>query len=135
MSSWTSQRAGSYGDAGADGIGRGVWVGGIPLALALIMAGLAAGGAALIRALIGPAGADGFLAWQGATTAIWCGGLLLAAIVYGVAAALALRRAATWRRAGLTRRAAAVHWSLLVVALLLLAPVILALALPQYPAP
>ena len=138
MSSGTSESARPQANAAADGMdgtGRGVWAGGMPLALALIVVGLAAGGAALVRALIGPTGADGFLAWQGATIAIWGAGLLLAAIVYGVAVARALRRAARWQRAGLARRARAVHWSLLVVALLLLAPVILALALPQHPAP
>lgn len=123
------------GTDGMDGIVRGVWAGGMPLALALIVVGLAAGGAALARALIGPAGADGFLAWQGATIAIWGAGLVLAAIVYGVSVARALRWAARWRGAGLARQAEAVYWSLLVIALLLLTPVIVALALPQHPAP
>lgn len=122
-------------DGNGQAIGRGVWAGVFPLLLALIVLGLAAGGAALARALVGPTGASGFLAWQGITIIVWGGGLLMAAIVYAVGVTRALRHATGWQSAGRLRQATAVYWTLLVTALLLLTPVVLALALPQHPAP
>lgn len=122
-------------DGNGQAIGRGVWTGVFPLLLALIVLGLAAGGAALARALVGPTGASGFLAWQSIAIMVWGGGLLLAALVYAVGVTSALRHAIGWQSAGRPRQAMAVHWTLLVTALLLLTPVVLALALPQHPAP
>lgn len=119
----------------ADGAARGVVAGVVPLLLALVIVALGMAGAALARAAISPAGADGFLAWQGVALAAWGAALALAALAFGLAAVRALRHAAQWRSAGLVTRGAAATWTLLVAALVLLIPVIVALALPQHPAP
>lgn len=122
---------GSAPGAGDD-LWGGVWAGAAPLLLALVVGALTAGLTALARVVATPLG---FLAWQPIVIVIWVVGLLLTAAVYAVGMTWAWRRARGWQAAGLTRRAAGAWWAMGVVALLTLLPVIVALALPQHPAP
>ncbi len=113
-------------------IGLGVWTGITPLIWLVGIVGLAIAGDGLARALATP---TGFFIWRRIVESTFAVGLVIAAIVYGVATFRALRLAAAWRRAGLARQAAGAYWTLFAAALMVLAPVILALALPQHPAP
>ncbi len=62
-------------------------------------------------------------------------GLLLAVVMFGAGCARALRQVGSWQRAGDASPAAVALWSLGATALLVLLPVLLALLLPQHPAP
>lgn len=113
-------------------IGRAIWVGATPLILLVVVIALATLGDLVARTLAFPLG---FLTWNSIVEGIWVGGLLLAVVVGVIATVRALRLASLWRRAGMAQQAMSAYWSLLIVALLVLAPVILAIALPQHPAP
>ena len=122
---------GDSGQSGGD-VWRGILTGLLPLLLLIVVVSLAAAGAALARTLATP---SGFLTWEWYELGVWGGGALLAIVLYIVATARALRLSASWRRAGLVRRATSAYWTLGVAAVVVLTPVILALALPQHPAP
>ena len=113
-------------------LGRAIWLGARPLVWTLIIVGGAIGVVALISNLVYPLG---FLTWRWITLAIWAAGFVVGAVVYIAATRRALQVASVWQRAGRLRQATAIHWTLLVAALLLLTPLIVALALPQHPAP
>ncbi len=123
--------AGARADANG-ALGRGVWAGAAPLILLIVVVALTLVGDALARTLAFPVG---FLTWRWIVAGVLVGGLIVAAVVYIVATSRALRRASLWQRAGLAGQAAAVYWTLLVAALVVLLPVIIALAAPQHPAP
>ncbi|HEX8731378.1 MAG TPA: hypothetical protein VF725_04880 [Ktedonobacterales bacterium] len=118
------------------GAGDDVWsgarAGATPLLLTLLVGAVMAGLTTLARIVATPLG---FLAWQPIAIVIWVVGLLLTATVYAIAMTRAWRQARGWQAAGMARRAAGAWWTLGVVALLTVLPVILALALPQHPAP
>lgn len=111
---------------------RGVLAGAIPLFTLTGVILLAIVVAALARSL---AASAGFFIWRRIAEGAIVLGLIVAAMVYGAATLRALRLAAAWQRAGLTRQSAGVYWTLFVVAVVTLAPLILALTLPQHPAP
>ncbi len=71
------------------------------------------------------------------TATAWALGVGLAAslVAYVAAWALALRRVGAWRRAGAPASANGTLWALAVTALLVALPVVIAIALPQHPAP
>lgn len=115
-----------------DDLWSGVRAGAAPLLLTLVVGALMAGLTTLARVVAAPLG---FLAWQPIVIVIWVVGLLLTAAVYAVGMARAWRRARGWQAAGLARRAAGAWWALGAATLIVLLPVILALALPQHPAP
>lgn len=115
-----------------DSLGRAIWLGARPLVWTLMVIGGAIGVVALIPNLVYPLG---FLTWRWITLAIWAAGWVIGAVVYIAATRRALQVARAWQSAGNLRQATATHWTLLIAALLLLTPVILALALPQHPAP
>ncbi|HEY7975074.1 MAG TPA: hypothetical protein VID72_07010 [Ktedonobacterales bacterium] len=119
--------------AGDDRVSRGVWAGAVPVLLLIVIVALGVFGAAMARALASPS--YGFLTWQWFALGAWGGGLVIGALVYLIATRRALRRASEWQQAGLARQALGVYWTLLASALLVLAPTIIALALPQHPAP
>jgi hypothetical protein len=111
---------------------RGVAAGLLPLGLAV---GIALGAlllAALARVTLG---GQGFITTREVTQTVLLCGLSAAASSYGVACVGVLGQAKRWQRAG--RRAAHVGalLGLAATALLLVAPVALAVALPQHPAP
>jgi hypothetical protein len=110
----------------------GVWGGAAPLLLTLVVGALMVGLTTLARIVATPLG---FLAWEPIVIVIWVVGLLITTAVYAIGMMRAWRRARGWQAAGLARRATGAWWALGVVALLTLLPVIVALALPQHPAP
>lgn len=111
------------------GIARGVLLGLIPLALllALVIAALLL--TALTRQLTA---ASGFFTQQQVSLIVLIAGLGLAAVVYSVALVLTLRRVASWQP-GTQARAALL--ALGITALIVVSPVLLAIVLPQTPAP
>lgn len=127
----TSASSSSGANTEEVGVGRALWAGLAPGVLAVLVLAIAIALAALARILGFPLG---FLTWRWLTLGIWGAGILIAAIVYSVAARRALRRRAEWRDAELTEPTTAVTVGLVISALLLLLPVILAVALPQHPA-
>jgi hypothetical protein len=121
--SWDSSAGGS--------IAQGVLTGLMPL-LSLVLFGLAL----LLTAGVRIATAEqGFFAQQRYAVIVLSIGLALSAIAYAVFCRLALRRARGWLTDGSDRTATAAYWALGVSALVVLLPVLLAVLLPQHPAP
>ena len=114
------------------GAGRGVWTGLAPLLPLLVGATLTVAATALARVVATP---QGFFVWQWVDVVVWVVGLALTALVYGIVLARALRHARVWQERGLTPAANAAYWALALTALVTLAPLLLALLLPQHPAP
>ncbi len=76
-----------------------------------------------------------FLTQQRVDLIMLVSGILLALIVYSVAIRLTLRRVSVWQQQGLTQQARIVLWELAGTALFIVLPLILAIILPQHPAP
>lgn len=112
------------------GLVRGFLLGMIPLALllALVIATLLL--TALTRQLTA---ASGFFTQQQVSLIVLIAGLALAAVIYIIALVLTLKRVARWQPGGTQARAALL--ALGITALIVVLPVILAIVLPQTPAP
>ncbi len=79
--------------------------------------------------------ASGFFAQQQASVIVLIVGLVLAVAVYAVATWRVLRRVGIWQQERAAIQARAALWVLAVTALVVVVPVLLALLLPQHPAP
>lgn len=115
-----------------DRIGRGALIGLVPLGLLIMMVAVTVGFTALARLLLA---GSGFFAQQQAALLVLIGGLLLSSAGYVVALWRTLRRVKMWQLEGRRRQARAVLWELGATALIVVIPVLLALLLPQHPAP
>jgi hypothetical protein len=111
---------------------RGIIAGFIPLVLLLIVAAVTVLLTALARQLFA---SSGFFAQQQVSLIVLVVGLCLALMVYIVALVRTLRKITSWRRSSLITQARAALIALGITALVVLLPVILALVLPQNPAP
>ncbi|MGZ3615563.1 MAG: hypothetical protein ACXWPS_08675 [Ktedonobacteraceae bacterium] len=111
---------------------RGVLVGLIPLGLLASIVAIMFLVTALIRQLV--AGSGFFVQQQTALIALIVG-LVLAIVVFALASWRVLRRVIIWQRDGTTRQANAALWVLTATALIIVLPVLLALILPEHPAP
>ncbi len=111
---------------------RGILVGLIPLGLLAGLVILTLAGAVLARQL---AASSGFFAQQQAAVIVLIAGLILAIAVVGVAVWRVLRRVAVWQQGKATARVSAALWTLGATVLVMVVPVLLALLVPQYPAP
>ena len=114
------------------GIGRGLLVGLIPLALLAAIVGATILLTVFARQLLAGAG---FFAQQQAAVLVLSVGLLLSLAVFAVAIWRVLRRVATWQQSGAMAQAKAAFWMLGATALIVVLPVVLAVLLPQHPAP
>jgi uncharacterized membrane protein YidH (DUF202 family) len=112
------------------GVWRGLLVGLIPLGLLAAVVGITVLLAALARQMFE---ASGFFAQQQAAVIVLIVGLMLAIAVFAVAIWRVLRRVAARQQSG--AKASATLWALSATALLVVLPVLLALLLPQHPAP
>ena len=111
---------------------RGVWTGLIPLALLAVFVAIALATTAIARQLV----ADSGFAVQGQVALInLVAGLILAIAVFAVAVWRVLRRVALWQQIGESVQAKATLWTLTATALIIVVPVLLAVLLPQSPAP
>jgi len=110
--------------------GSPLLVGLIPLGLLAAVVGITVLLAALARQMFE---ASGFFAQQQAAVIVLIVGLMLAIAVFAVAIWRVLRRVAAWQQSG--ANASATLWALSATVLLVVLPVLLALLLPQHPAP
>ena len=113
-------------------VGRGLLVGLIPLALLAAIVGVTILLAVFAHQLLEGAG---FFAQQQAAVLVLSVGLLLSLAVFAVAIWRALRRVAAWQQSGAMAQAKAALWVLGATALIVVLPVVLAVLLPQHPAP
>ncbi len=111
---------------------RGVLVGLIPLGLLASIVLITLLVTALVRQLV--AGSGFFVQQQTALIALIVG-LVLAIVVFTVASWRVLRHVKIWQRDGTTKQANAALWALTATALIIVLPVLLAIILPQHPAP
>jgi uncharacterized membrane protein YidH (DUF202 family) len=111
---------------------RGALVGLIPLGLLAGIVVITLLVTALARQLV--AGSGFFVQQQTALIALIVG-LVLAIVVYAVAIWRVLWRVKIWQRDGTTTQANAALWVLTATALIVVLPILLALILPQHPAP
>lgn len=114
------------------GVGRGLLVGLIPLGLLAAVVGITVALTAPARQFYEDAG---FFYQQQAALIVVSAGLLLAIAGFAVAVWRVLRRVAAWQQSGAMAPANAALWALSATALLVVFPVVLALLLPQHPAP
>jgi hypothetical protein len=77
----------------------------------------------------------GFYTQQWAAGVIVVLGILAAAVSLAIFSVRAFRQVKTWQQAGQQAQASAALWGLVVVALVVLLPVLLAIVIPQHPAP
>lgn len=111
---------------------RGALIGLGPLGLLAGFVALAVVLTALARALVADAG---FFAQQQAALSTLIAGLVLAILIFAIAVWRVLRRVAAWQQAGAAVQASAALWALGTTALVIVIPILLALLLPQHPAP
>jgi hypothetical protein len=104
----------------------------IPLAPLAVIVIVALALAALARQLTA---GQGFYTQQWAAGIAIVLGLLGSAASYIVTCVRALRRVKLWQQAGQTAQASGALWGLVVVALVVLLPLLLAILIPQQPAP
>ena len=115
-----------------NGILRGALTGLIPLGLLVVIVLIVLLLTALARQLIA---ASGFFVQEQTVLFIVIPGLILAIVVYAVALWLTMRHVALWQQEGAELQARATLWALGITALIVLLPVVLALVIPQHPAP
>jgi hypothetical protein len=114
------------------GAWRGVLISLVPLGLLLGLVAVTLLLTVLSRSL---AAGAGFAVQQSAAVITLITGLILAIAVFAVAIRRVLRRVAIWQQGGVITQASATLWALGLTGLVVLGPVLLALLLPQHPAP
>ncbi len=123
----TSPATATGPEASARGsLGRGFVAGLVPLGPVALIVVVALGLSALARQVT---------TGQGAAIVIVVLGLLGAAAAYVVCCVRALRQVSRWQQAGQSALASGALWGLVVVALVVLLPLLLAIFIPQHPAP
>ncbi|HYB02255.1 MAG TPA: hypothetical protein VED37_18675 [Ktedonobacteraceae bacterium] len=111
---------------------HGVLIGLIPLGLLAGVVLLAVIATAIARELTV---SGGFYAQQEAALITLIIGLVLAVVVFAIACWRVLHLVGLWQKAGAAVQAAATLWALGFTALVIISPILLALLLPQHPAP
>lgn len=110
------------------GSGQGVLVGLVPLALLIIGVAITVLLSAIVLSLLGEIE---FVTRQTIMLGIVIVGLLASAVVYAIACARVLRRVKQWQRMGMVRIATAALWVMAASAIVVLLPVLIAVALPS----
>jgi hypothetical protein len=111
---------------------RGFVSGLLPLVPVAVIVVVALALAALVRQLTA---GQGFYTQQWAAGIIIVLGLLGSAASYIVSCVRAMSRVRRWQETGQTSQASGALWGLVVVTLVVLLPVLLAILIPQHPAP
>jgi uncharacterized membrane protein len=111
---------------------RGILVGLIPLGFLLLVVAITLLLTALARQLVA---SSGFFAQQQASVIVLIAGLVVALVVYIIAIVRTMRNISSWQRSGEDGQARAALLALGCTALVVLLPVVLAIVLPQNPAP
>jgi uncharacterized membrane protein len=131
MSTLSSNSQNLSPQRGSDAL-RGALLGLVPLVLLVLIIAIVLALAALARQLFA---SSGFFAQQQAAVIILVAGFVLALAVYVIAIILTMRRIASWQQNGIAARARAALWSLGITALIVILPLLVAILLPQHPAP
>jgi uncharacterized membrane protein len=111
---------------------RGILIGLIPLGLLLLVVAITVLLTALARQLVASAG---FFAQQQASMIMLIVGLVVALVVYIIAIVRTMKNITFWQRIGAVGQVRAALLALGCTALVVLLPVVLAIVLPQHPAP
>ncbi|HXZ05245.1 MAG TPA: hypothetical protein VEH81_10450 [Ktedonobacteraceae bacterium] len=111
---------------------HGVLIGLIPLGLLAGVVLLAIIATAIARGLTA---SGGFYAQQQAALITLIVGFVLAIVAFAIACWRVLRQVALWQKAGVAAQATATLWTLGMTALVIISPILLAILLPQHPAP
>ena len=111
---------------------QGILNGFIPLGLLLLVVVMTVLLTALARQLVA---SSGFFVQQQVSLIVLVGGLGVALVVYIIAIVRTLRNVTTWQRSGAGAQSRAALLALGCTALVVLLPVVLAIVLPQNPAP
>ncbi|MGZ6281185.1 MAG: hypothetical protein ACXWPS_06055 [Ktedonobacteraceae bacterium] len=111
---------------------HGVLIGLIPLGLLAGTVLLSVIATAIARELTA---SGGFYVQQEAALITLIVGLVLAIIVFAIACWRVLHLVGLWQKAGAAVQAAATLWTLGCTALVIISPILLAIVLPQHPAP
>jgi hypothetical protein len=111
---------------------HGVLIGLIPLGLLAGIVLISVVTTALVRELTA---GGGFYVQQQAALITLIVGLVLAIVVFAIACWRVLHQVALWQKAGVAVQAVATLWTLGFTALLIISPILLAILLPQHPAP
>ena len=104
----------------------------IPLGLLIVLVAITIALTALARQLLV---GSGFFAQQQASLIVLIAGLLLACAIYVVALWRTLHNVGIWQQEEKRVQASAALWALGATALIVVIPVLLAVLLPQHPAP
>jgi uncharacterized membrane protein len=131
MSTLSSNSQNLSPQRGSDAL-RGVLLGLVPLGLLMLIIAIVLALAALARQLFS---ASGFFAQQQAAVIILIAGFVLALVVCVIAIVLTTRHIASWQQNGIAARARTALWSLGITALIVILPLLVAVLLPQHPAP
>ena len=131
MSTLSSNSQNLSPQRGSDAL-RGALLGLVPLVLLVLIIAIALALAALARQLFA---ASGFFAQQQAAVIILIAGFVLTLVAYVIAIVLTMRRIASWQQNGMAVRARAALWPLGITALIVILPFLVAILLPQHPAP
>jgi uncharacterized membrane protein len=126
----SASSAPSAPSASASNAGRGALVGLIPLGVVALLLAATLGLTALVRQMVL---AQGFFAEERAVIPTLGIGLAVTVIAYIIACVRTLRQVRVWQSAGEDARAAGTLWALGLTALIVLAPLLLAIFLPQHP--
>jgi len=111
---------------------RGVLAGLIPLGLLLLIVAITVVLTALARQLTA---SSGFFAQQQASVTVLIAGLVVALVIFIIAIVRTMRNINSWQRSGARGQARAALLALGCTALVVLLPVVMAIVLPQNPAP
>ena len=111
---------------------RGVLEGLIPLGLLLLVVAITVLLTALARQLLA---SSGFFVQQQVAVIVLIAGFVVALVVYIIAIVRTMRNITSWQQSGAAGQARAALFALGCTALVVLLPVVLAIVLPQNPAP
>jgi uncharacterized membrane protein len=111
---------------------RGILAGLIPLGLLLLVVAISVLLTALARQLVA---SSGFFAQQQASVIVLIAGLVVALVVYIITIVRTMRNISSWQRSGEDGQARSALLALGCTALVVLLPVVLAIVIPQHPAP
>ena len=111
---------------------RGLWGGLMPLAVLVVCVTATVGLTVVTRHLLAR---SGFFAEQHACVIVLASGSIVSALLYAIAGIRALRRVRTWQDEGRTACAGGGLCGLGMTALVVALPILLAVLLPQHPAP
>ena len=133
LSSKTKSQAKSVIPLASDSRWRGVLIGLVPLLLLVGISAFTLIAGEFVRQFL--LHEVDFFTQQRVSVIILATGLGLAVLAYAVAIVLIMRRIGVWQQGSAPAQARAALWTFICTALLVITPLLLAIVLPQHPAP